>query len=155
MSNMTKSPQIDAEYASSEDAAREYLAMCLLHDNTLWPIFCNPAPAYKLMKIKQDFKIGDECVVFYPYWGDKHPVSVSGKETYAVAWQNKTQYLAVVANLSLQEQDLTVKLDKKFLAGKVKVIDAESKAAVKLNGDSFTVKLPRRNYKLYIIDTNL
>ena len=153
MSNMTKSPQIDPEYASSEEAAREYLAMCLMHDNTLWPIFCNPTPAYKLMKIKQDFKIGDEWVKFYPYWGNQHPVKVTGKECYAVAWQNKDQYLAAVANLSLEDCSLTVSLDKKFFSGKVKIIDAETREVVNLHNNTFKVNIPRRNYKLYLIDT--
>ena len=105
------------------------------------------------MKIKQDFKIGDEWVKFYPYWGNQHPVNVTGKECYAVAWQNKDQYLAAVANLSLEERSLTVSLDKKFFSGKVKIIDAETREVVNLQNNTFKVNIPRRNYKLYLIDT--
>ena len=97
------------------------------------------------------FKIGDEWVKFYPYWGNQHPVNVNGKECYAVAWQNKDQYLAAVANLSLEDCSLTVALDKKFFSGKVKVIDAETQEAVNLHNNTFKVNIPRRNYKLYLI----
>ena len=151
MSNLTKSPQIDPEYASSDEGTRDYLAMCLMHDNTLWPVFCKPDSAYKLMKIKQDFRIGDDKVIFYPYWGEKHPVSVNGKECYAVTWQNGDSCLAAVANLSLKGQDLTVTLDRKFFSGQVKIIDAESKEEIKLNKNNFSLKIPRRNYRIFLI----
>jgi len=151
MSNLTKSPQLDSTYAKSPEAARDYLAMCLTHDNTLWPVFCDPNDAYKVVKIKQDFGIGDKDVKFYAYWGDEHPVTVDGKECYAVAWQNGSKFLVCVSNLSLENQDLTVTLDKSFFSGAIKVIDAESNEEVKLNGGKFKVNIPRRNYKLYLV----
>ena len=151
MSNLTKSPQIDPEYASSDEGTRDYLAMCLVHDNTLWPVFCKPDSAYKLMKIKQDFKIGDKKVKFYPYWGETHPVAVNGRECYAVTWQNGDNYLVAVANLSLKDQDLTVSLNKKFFDKNTKVTDAESNAAMKLNDRTFSLKIPRRNYRIFLI----
>ena len=151
MSNLTKSPQIDPEYASSDEGTRDYLAMCLVHDNTLWPVFCKPDSAYKLMKIKQDFKIGDKKVKFYPYWGETHPVAVNGRECYAVTWQNGDNYLVAVANLSLKDQDLTVTLNKKFFDKNTKVTDAESNAAMKLNDRTFSLKIPRRNYRIFLI----
>lgn len=152
ISNLTKSPQIDPAYASSEEAARDYLAMCLVHDNTLWPIFCNPDPAFRLMKIKQDFGIGDPGVEFYPYWGEKHPATVAGSECCAVAWRNGNRYLLCVANLSLKNQDLSVRLDGKIFSGKVIVTDAETKKPVKLENGAFPVTVPRRNYRLYLIE---
>ena len=42
---------------------------------------------------------------------------------------------------------------KKFFSGKVKVIDAETQEAVNLHNNTFKVSIPRRNYKLYLIDT--
>ena len=151
MSNLTKSPQLDPEYASSDEGTRDYLAMCLVHDNTLWPVFCKPDSAYKLMKIKQDFKIGDEKVKFYPYWGETHPVTVNGKECYAVTWQNGDDYLVAVANLSLKDQDLTVTLNRKFFDKDAGITDAESGNTVKHNDRSFSLKIPRRNYRIFRI----
>ena len=151
MSNLTKSPQLDPEYASSDEGTRDYLAMCLVHDNTLWPVFCKPDSAYKLMKIKQDFKIGDEKVKFYPYWGETHPVTVNGKECYAVTWQNGDDYLVAVANLSLKDQDLTVTINRKFFDKDAGITDAESENKVKLNDRSFSLKIPRRNYRIFRI----
>ena len=152
MSNATKSPKFDKKYASSDEATRDYLAMCLAHDNTLWPVFCKPDSAYKLMKIKQDFKIGDAEVKFYPYWGDVHPVTVDGSECYAVTWENKGKYLVAVTNLSLKDQSLTVKLDSKFFGKDAKVTEAEGKKSVAVSGSSFTENIKRRNYKLYVIE---
>ena len=151
ISNITKSPKIDSKYAASEEATRDYLAMCLTHDNILQPIFCNPNPAYRLMKIKQDFRIGDKEVRFFPYWGEQHPVTSDGRECYSVCWENKGKYLISVANLSLKNQDLNVKLDKAFFK-KGKLVDAESGEAVQLNGNQFKVSIPRRNYKLYLAE---
>ena len=152
MSNLTKSPRLDKKYASSSEGTRDYLAMCITHDNTLWPVFCKADEAYKYMKIKQDFGIGDKAVKFYPYWGKHHPVTVSGSECYAVTWANKGKYLVAVSNLSLKNQTLSVKLDKGFFSGKVKVTDAETKAAVNVQNNSWSVDIPRRNYKLYLIE---
>ena len=151
MSNLTKSPKLDKEYANSDAATRDYLAMCLIHDNTLFPVFCKPDSAYRLMKIKQDFHIGDECVKFYPYWEGDQPVVVDGKETYTAIWQNKDRFLLAVANLSLDEQDLTVSFDKAIFSADVKVIDAETKEPATLSNNTLNVSIPRRNYKLYLI----
>ena len=151
MSNLTKSPQLDKKYAHSDEASRDYLAMCLVHDNTLWPVFCKQTSAYKLMKIKQDFGIGDESVKFYPYWGDVHPVKVNGKECYAVTWQKGNSSLVVVANLSREAQNLTVTLDKEFFGNSSEVVNAESKESVVLNNGSFNISIPRRNYNIFII----
>jgi hypothetical protein len=103
------------------------------------------------MKIKQDFRIGDNNVKFYSYWGKVHPVKVNGKECYAVTWQNGNSYLVVVANLSREGQDLTVTLNKEFFGKSSEVVDAESKEAVKLNNGSFSITIPRRNYKIFTI----
>ena len=149
MSNLTKSPKLDPKYASSATATRDYLAMCLIHDNTLWPVFCKPDPAYRLIRIKQDFRIGDPGVEFFPYWGGKQPVTVDGKECYTAVWRNGDQYLAAVANLSLKDQSLAVSLDKK-LSG-CKVTDAETGKQVEVSGGSFRVDIPRRNYRIYRI----
>ena len=151
MSNLTKSPQLNKKYAHSDEASRDYLAMCLIHDNTIWPVFCKPDSAYKLLKIKQDFKIGDEKVKFYPYWGEKHPVAVNGKECYAVTWKNGDDYLVAVANLSRDAQNVTVSLDGEFFSGKENIINAETKETVNAAGRSFKLQLPRRNYNLFII----
>ncbi|MBR2720420.1 MAG: hypothetical protein IKB74_03700 [Lentisphaeria bacterium] len=151
MSNLTKSPQLDKKYAHSDEASRDYLAMCLVHDNTLWPVFCKQTSAYKLMKIKQDFGIGDESVKFYPYWGDVHPVKVNGKECYAVTWQKGNSSLVVVANLSREAKNLTVTLDKEFFGNSSEVVNAESKKSVVLNNGSFNISIPRRNYNIFII----
>jgi len=60
------------------------------------------------------------------------------------------KYLAVVANLSLSDQDLTVSLDSE-IAG-YKVLDAEKKEAVEANGGKFNVSIPRRNFKIFLIN---
>ncbi|MBQ6472728.1 MAG: hypothetical protein IJJ33_12150 [Victivallales bacterium] len=151
MSNLTKSPGFDPTYAASDEASRDYLAMCLAHDNLLWPVFCKPDSAYRLMKIKQDFRIGDPEVVFHPYWGDSHPAAVDGTECYAVCWQNRDRFLVAVTNLSLKDQNLTVTLDKRHFP-KGKILDAESRQAVELQNHAFQVSIPRRNYRVYLAE---
>ena len=151
MSNLTKSPGIDPKYAASDAASRDYLAMCLIHDNTLFPVFCKPDSAYRLMKIKQDFRIGDPGVKFHSWWEGKQPVTVDGTECYTGIWQNGKNYLVAVANLSLRDQDLTVTLDKKIFPAGCKIVDAETKGTISAGGHSFRTRIPRRNYQLYLI----
>ncbi|MBE6376258.1 MAG: hypothetical protein E7050_07320 [Lentisphaerae bacterium] len=145
--NLTKSPKIDKAYAFSDEGTRDYLAMCLVHDNTLFPVFCKPDSAYKVVRIKQDFKIGDPEVKFHAYWHDSQPVTVDGKECYTGVWENKGKYLAVVANLSLEDQNLTVEVPAGY-----KVIDAESKEPIAVSGGKFKTMVTRRNYKLYLLN---
>ena len=68
-----------------------------------------------------------------------------------MTWQNGDNYLVAVANLSLKDQDLTVSLNKKFFDKNTKVTDAESNAAMKLNDRTFSLKIPRRNYRIFLI----
>ena len=151
ISNLTKSPKIDPKFASSEAATRDYLAMCLIHDNTLKPVFCNPDPAYRLMKIKQDFHIADPEVRFHSYWAGNQPVTAEGKECYTGVWENKGQYLVAVANLSLNDRTVTVSLDPKRIPADLRIVDAETGAEVKPQNGKFQVPIPRRNYKIYRI----
>ena len=151
ISNLTKSPMIDPKFASSEVATRDYLAMCLIHDNTLSPVFCNPNPAYKLIRIKQDFHIADPEVKFYPYWAGNQPVVAEGKECYTGIWENKGEFLVAAANLSLEDQTVTIVLDPKRISPSLRIVDAETGTPVKAENGRFQVRIPRRNYKIYRI----
>ena len=152
MSNATKSPKFDPEYASSSAATRDYLAMCLAHDNTLWPVFCKPSEAYKVIRIKQIFGIGEDDVVFYPYWGETHPAKTSGKEIYTVTYTRGKTAMVIVCNLSLQNQDIVLTLDKKILGNAPQVIDAENKQPVTFSGNKFNLSVKRRDFRIFFIN---
>lgn len=152
MSNLTHGTRFKPEIRNSKTATRDFLAAAVVHDNILWPIFCNPEPAYVYQKIRQDFHIDDPEVKFYPYWGKQHPAKADAQEIHTVSYQNESRFLVNAANLSLQEKTVRITLDRKFFNAVPLVVNAESQEKIPVENDTFTITIPKRDYRIFLLE---
>jgi len=153
MANFTKSPDLSKEYSDSDAATRDYVMMCLLHDNLIYPIFCKPQAAWKAIKIKQDFGIADDAVEYFPYYGKKIPVkATNGKEIYAVSYKNGKKWLAIVGNASLENQEILLCLNSDYIQSASNITDAESGEILSLASGEVKISVPRRDYRMLLIN---
>lgn len=144
MSNLSKSPQVDQEYAHSVSAARELGAFALAHDTIFWPIWCNTAALVSAIKVRQDFGISAADVVCYPYWQKNHPVEATAGLS-VTAYQHGVEWLLAVCNLEEEERHGTLNL------GKLRpqmVTDAESCDSLKLADGRLDMRIAGRDYRL-------
>jgi hypothetical protein len=152
MSNLTHGTRLKPAVRNSAKATRDFLAAAVVHDNILWPIFCNPKPAYVYQKIRQDFRIDAPGVEFFPYWGKRHPAFTDAKDVYVVSYRNKKRFMVNAANLSLQEKKVNIKLDPQFFPGEVTVVNAENGKKIAFKEGVFTIDIPKRDYRIFIIE---
>jgi hypothetical protein len=99
---------------------REMLALALLHDVQVWPLWCNAAEVYTTNKIKTDFGIGAPDTIYTPFW-NKDAVKANQKDIYISTYSNHNGILAVVSNLS--DKKANVQLDFSAVPG-VKVLSS-------------------------------
>lgn len=144
MSNLTKSPQVDREYAHSVEAARELGAFALAHDTILWPIWCNTAPLVRAIKVRQEFGIGADDVRCFPYWQAEHPVGAGGGLS-VTAYQRGAQWLLVASNLEAEER--AGELELSALRPR-QVTDAESGVPLEISGGRLPLRIAGRDYRL-------
>ncbi|MDD4870909.1 MAG: DUF6067 family protein [Kiritimatiellae bacterium] len=161
MSNLWKNESFNKEIRTSEKATRDFLAMVVLHDNLVWPIFCNPNPAHELQKIRQDFGIADEKVEFFPYWGKKHPAQTKAKNIFISSYKNGNKYLVNVSNLGLEGQKCKIRLNPEFFMGRkftqiflsskiAQVTDAATLEKITVDENYFTTEIEGRDYKIFL-----
>jgi len=86
---------------------REMLALALLHDVPVWPLWSNSAEIYAANKAKEEFDIGAPDTVYTPFW-NKNAATANHENIYISTYQNKNGILAVVSNLADQETRATV-----------------------------------------------
>ncbi len=146
MSNLTKSPQVDKEYARSKRAARELGAFVAAHDCILWPIWCNTAPLIKLIEIRKEFGLGNKDVEFFPYWSDAGPVKSSHPAISVTMYRRPGKLLLNVCNLTDNEAEAS--LDFGPLVP-VQIVDPETGKNWILDHEKLKVKVDGRDYRIY------
>lgn len=99
MSNLTKSPQLDKELAGSRVHARALAANIIAHDAIMWPIWCDTAPMVELQKIRERFGVGEQDVIFHPYW--EQNLVTAGKTPFSIGvYTRPGKALVTVSNLT-------------------------------------------------------
>lgn len=84
---------------------REMLALALLHDVPVWPLWSNSDEIYAANKVKSDFDIGSPETTYTPFWNSDAAMA-NQKNIYISTYQNKNGILAVVFNLSDQNASI-------------------------------------------------
>jgi hypothetical protein len=130
---------------------REMLALALLHDVPVWPLWSNSDEIYAANKAKTDFDIGSPETIYTPFW-NQNAATANQKNIYISTYQNKNGILAVVSNLS--DQNVNVEADfspvpgaKVLLTGKA--WNAETgKSYISDNSSHVTLNIAARDFVL-------
>jgi hypothetical protein len=110
MANLTKSKELNPDLARSERATRDMLAMAVVHDNLVWPIFCDQRPVIRLWQARQEFGIADDDVEFLPFWGPRHLATASAPGVVVSSYRKAAKWLINVANLGLTPQTFALRI---------------------------------------------
>lgn len=154
MANLTKSKDLNPELAKSEKATRDMLAMAVVHDNLVWPIFCDPKPVIRLWKIRQQFGIAEGDVEFLPFWGRRHLAETSAPDVVVSAYRKGAKCLINVANLGLTPQPFSLKFNPAELGNYSiqKLYNAETGNELSLVDGGVKVSLPERDYCVIVAE---
>jgi len=130
---------------------REFLALTLLADILVWPVWCNSAVVTATQQIKADYGVADSSTRFHGYWrAAQHNPLVSGdvKVSY---YANKNGILAIVSNLTREGQ--RVELDWKRIHGEPgapnwQAWQAETDDALPLEGAVTAMEVPGHDFAM-------
>ncbi len=136
----TLAGQPDANLCNVPGPTHELLALALLHDIGIWPIYCNATAVENVRVAQRDF--GSADAEFAPYWEKNVPVELSDATLLASAWLKGASALIVIVNRGAFDVTTLAKF-----SGNAS--DALTKAAV---GGTLTV--PARGFRLIGAETN-
>ena len=93
---------------------RELIAWTLLHDMTYWPVHCNAAFYFPVLKILAELPVWE--AEFHPYWQQKF-IHVEGNDKVLVSCYRKgDRLLAVLANTDDQKCAASIRVDRNLIA---------------------------------------
>jgi hypothetical protein len=131
------------------------LALALLHDVPVWPLWSNSAEIYAANKVKDEFDIGAPDTIYTPFW-DANAAKVDHQKVYISTYSNKNGILAVVSNLSDEKVNVatdfsSVAAAKVLLSDKAWNAEKDEKYIVS-NSGKINLTIPRHDFVLLRIN---
>ena len=136
------------------------MSLMLLHDaSTIWLAWCDTRVVRKLWKITSEFGIGGDDVEFVPYWASGDAilrvaaiVRPSADVLLSTYVRRGRAALAVLGNVSKEEREVTIKLSPQALGlGSVSVRDPYADTAIAAEGNTATLAIRPRNFRLVLV----
>lgn len=115
-------PEFDAANAAKIAPTRGLMALLMLHDITVWPLWCNVAEVNRALSALDRFNYQQS--EFLPYF-DKHPPALSSSQSVLVSsYKNTfTDQLLIIANISKQSASSRICLTNNNVATKAQFIN--------------------------------
>ncbi|MDD3927052.1 MAG: DUF6067 family protein [bacterium] len=144
---------LNKDTAWTKTAVRDFMLLMLLHDVQVWirtggPIGDARDEMYKTWVVQKAFGLGDDDVIFYPYW-EKSPSTADREAIKITAYAKPGKFLAVVANTAFEQTEATVNIDLKQLKGlkmPKELADGMSGRKFLVKGGICKVNLPPRDF---------
>jgi hypothetical protein len=146
-------PEFDAEHAAQVEPTRGLMALLMIHDVAVWPIWCNANVANEALAALDAF--GYVKSDFIGYFEKTPPASTDMKDTYVSAYKRADgKCLLVVANLAKEDRQGTVTINPARL-GLTAVKQVQSwpeKTAIKVAGGKVGLSVPRLGYRMLLVE---
>jgi hypothetical protein len=129
---------------------REMLALAQLHDVLVWPLWSNAEEWKKVVAVRNEFQIGNADVKFHPFWEPKNSAKSDNENVLVSSYSGARGVLAVVANTSESEQNVTVDFSKitKQIGADWKAWDAQTLGVLPLQASAVRVTIPAKDFVL-------
>jgi hypothetical protein len=126
---------------------KEMLALTLLHDVGVWPIYCHQEAVEAVRQAQRRFGIAEAH--FVPYWETGGPVVITGPSLLASAWIKRAGALLVVVNRGRQAVGTRLRLRPRVSRGRWAIAsDALTGEAVAGDGTCLSLSVPARGFRL-------
>jgi len=144
-------PEFDEENRPKVEPTRGLMALLMIHDVAVWPIWCNGQVVDVALKALDDFGWVDST--FIPYFDAKPPAATDLQDVYVSAYQRADHStLLVVANLGRENREGAVKVDLARLGFKAATaISWPDQAALPMPNGTLTLQVPGLGYRLIVL----
>jgi hypothetical protein len=141
-------PEFDAQHAAQVEPTRGMMALLMLHDVSLWPIWCNVKVVNEALAALDEF--GYVAAEFIPYFASVPPASTNMADVYVSAYKRpKGQVLLIVGNLSKEDRQGEVRIEAGTLGIRLgKIVTWPQKEPVVSHHGSVQLDVPRIGYRI-------
>jgi hypothetical protein len=130
----------------------ELMALALLHDVGVWPIYCHLEAVEAVRKAQRQFGIAQAR--FLPYWEAEGPVHLSHRDLLASTWVRPGAMLVVAVNRSARHVDTRLHLRSRGGLGRlVDAGDALTGSKISVDSTGLSVSVPARGFRLLRLTT--
>jgi hypothetical protein len=145
-------PEFDAEHAKQVEPTRGLMALLMLHDTAVWPIWCNAAVANEALAALDEFGYADAD--FVGYFDNPAPAATDMQDVHVSAYRKGNRTLLIVGNVSREDRQGTVTLNAACFGGKLpaRAQDWPAKTPLALTGGELSLSVPRLGYRLVVVE---
>jgi len=145
-------PEFDADHAKQVEPTRGLMALLMLHDTAVWPIWCNAAVANEALAALDEFGYVDAD--FVGYFDNPAPAATDMKDVYVSAYRKGGRTLLIVGNVSREDRQGTVTLNAACFGGKLprQAEDWPAKTPVALADGKLRLSVPGLGYRLVVVE---
>lgn len=137
---------------SRRPPTREMVALALLHDMHIWPIWSHPATIVLAYTHLSQFNTGAPDVTFHPYWENQASGWVKTDGILVSYYERPTELLAIVVNTTSEVQH--VELDWSQIGQEVASTarDSESRQQIEIINGKMSLTVQARDFRLIRIN---
>ena len=141
-------PEFDAEHAQQMEPTRGLMALLMVHDINVWPIWCNAKVIDDAFAALDEFGYVD--AEFIPYFDPEPPASTDLADIHASAYRRVDgTVLLVVANVGKEDREGDVRIDLQRLGlADAKAISWPDRAELAMTDGLLKLAVPRLGYRM-------
>ena len=144
-------PEFRPPHSTQVEPTRGMMALLMIHDVSVWPIWCNAKVANEALGALDAFGYVD--AEFIPYFDPTPPATTDMADVYVSAYKRADgRALLVVGNLSREDRTGPVRINAKRLGLPLdQVTSWPDKKAVHVSDDQVTLDVPRLGYRMLVV----
>jgi hypothetical protein len=144
-------PEFDAARRNQAEPTRGLAGLAILHDVTIWPVWCNVAAVQKLREAKDAFGMDD--AEFIPYFDATPPAATDMNDFYISAYKKPDgNVLLAVVNTSNEARSGAVMINTKRIGiDAVNIVSWPDKKVLSHTNNSIPINIPGRDYMLFVV----
>jgi hypothetical protein len=145
-------PEFDAEHRTQVEPTRGMMALLMLHDVNLWPIWCNLKVVNEALAALDKF--GYVAAEFIPYFAPVPPATTNMADVYVSAYKRPDgRVLLIVGNLSKEDRQGEVRIEAGTLGIRLgKIVTWPQEEPVALQGGRLQLDVPRLGYRMLLVE---
>ena len=146
-------PEFRPPYSEQVEPTRGMMALLMIHDVSIWPIWCNAEVVNEALAALDEFGYVD--AEFIPYFDPSPPASTNMADVYVSAYRRGDgRALLVAGNLSREDRTGNVRIHAQRLGFPLsKVTSWPDKTPISVTDSRVALKVPRLGYRMLLVES--
>jgi hypothetical protein len=143
-------PEFPQDLAKQVEPTRGLMGLLMIHDVSVWPIWCNAEVANEALAALDEFGYVDAD--FIPYFDPAPPATTDMKDVYVSAYKRNGRVLLIVANLSKEDRQGEARINAARLGVALEnAMSWPDKKPVTATDGRIRIEVPRLGYRMFVV----